>query len=201
MTRGDRLGFPFNLISVARGADGMAFDPTTVSYNLVPQPEAPDARQFYSGPVRDPDPTPLPTPVAPPPVKVTHRLVKPAPIVGTGQLIWPVAGGKITQYYSSSHRALDIAAPTGNTVVAAAGGVVTWAAWKNNGGGLVLVIDHGNGIVTEYDHLGSFTVAVGATVTVGQEIAKVGCTGVCTGPHVQFGVKIDGVNVNPLRYL
>jgi murein DD-endopeptidase MepM/ murein hydrolase activator NlpD len=200
-TRGDRLGFPFNIISVARGADGAAFDPKTVSYDLVPQPESPDWLLSRTGPARDPDPTPLPTPVAPPKPKVVHRLVKPAPIVGTGQLIWPVVGSSISQYYSSYHKALDIAAPTGNAVVAAAAGVVTWSGWKTNGGGLVVGIDHGNGIVTVYNHLGSAAVAVGDTVTVGQTIAGVGCTGTCTGPHVHFEVIVDGVIVNPLRYL
>ena len=127
--------------------------------------------------------------------------MKPAPIVGTGQLIWPVVGGSISQYYSSYHKALDIAAPAGHAVVAAAAGVVTWSGWKTNGGGLVVGIDHGNGIVTVYNHLGSAAVAVGDTVTVGQTIARVGCTGTCTGPHVHFEVIVDGVIVNPLRYL
>ena len=198
--RGDRLAFPFNVISVARGADGVALATKTATFDLVPQPDA-DPHQFFTGPLRDPDPTPLPTPVAPPAVKVVHRLVKPAPIVGTGQLIWPVAGGVITQYYSSYHKALDIAAPAGSAVLAAAGGVVTWSGWKSNGGGLVVAIDHGNGIVTVYNHLGSAAVAVGAAVTVGQTIARVGCTGNCTGPHVHFEVIVDGVIVNPLRYL
>ena len=200
-TRGDRIGFPFNLISIARGADAGAFDPKAVRYELVPQPEAPDPHVFFTGPLRDPDPTPLPTPVAPPVVKVKHYLVKPAPIVGTGQLKWPLTGSTITQYYSSYHKALDIAAPAGNAVLAAADGVVTWSGWKSNGGGLVVGIDHGNGIVTVYNHLGSAAVAVGDTVTVGQVIASVGCTGTCTGPHVHFEVIVDGVIVNPLRYL
>jgi murein DD-endopeptidase MepM/ murein hydrolase activator NlpD len=199
--RGDRLGFPFNIISVARGADGSALDPKVVRYDLVPQPDSPDWLLSRTGPVRDPDPTPLPTPVAPPKVKVVHLLVKPKPIVGTGQLIWPVVGGQISQYYSSYHQALDIAAPAGNAVVAAAAGVVTWSGWKTNGGGLVVGIDHGNGIVTVYNHLGSAAVAVGDTVTVGQTIARVGCSGTCTGPHVHFEVIVDGVIVNPLRYL
>jgi murein DD-endopeptidase MepM/ murein hydrolase activator NlpD len=200
-TRGDRLAFPFNLISVARGADGVAFDPKTASFDLVPQPDVLDPHEFFTGPLRDPDPTPLPTPVAPPAARVVHRLVKPAPIVGTGQLIWPVVGGTISQYYSSYHKALDIAAPGGNAVLAAAAGVVTWSGWKTNGGGLVVAIDHGNGIVTVYNHLGSAAVAVGDTVTVGQTIGRVGCTGNCTGPHVHFEVIVDGVIVNPLRYL
>ena len=200
-TRGDRAGFPFNLISVVRGADGVAFDPKTVSFSLVPQPEANDQHAFFSGPVRDPDPTPLPTPVAPPAIKVSHLLVKPKPIVGNGMLIWPLANYTITQYYSSYHQALDIAAPAGSPVMAAAGGVVTWSGLKTNGGGLVVAIDHQNGIVTVYNHLGSSSVAVGDTVTVGQTIARVGCSGDCTGPHVHFEVIVNGVLVNPLRYL
>lgn len=200
-THGDRVGFPFNLISVARGADAAASDLKTVRLELVPRAEVADPHEFFTGALRDPDPTPLPTPVAPPAIKVTHRLVKPAPIVGTGQLIWPVVGGRISQYYSSYHKALDIAAPAGNAVLAAAGGVVTWSGWKTNGGGLVVAIDHGNGIVTVYNHLGSAAVAVGDTVTVGQTIARVGCTGTCTGPHVHFEVIVDGVIVNPLRLL
>ena len=127
--------------------------------------------------------------------------VKPEPIVGTGQLMWPVPGGEITQYFSSYHLGIDIAAPTGSSVIASAGGVVTWAGWKNNGGGLVIAIDHGNGIVTVYNHLGALWVAAGDTVAAGQGIAAVGCTGVCTGPHVMYSVFVGGVVVNPLRYL
>jgi murein DD-endopeptidase MepM/ murein hydrolase activator NlpD len=201
-TRADRRGFPFNLISVARGADGAVLDPKVVGYNLVPQPEAPDWLLSRTGPVRVADPTPLPTPVAPPKVVAPKRVyAKPAPIVGTGQLKWPVAGGQISQYYSSYHKALDIAAPAGNAVWAAADGTVTWSGWKNNGGGLVVAIDHGNGIVSLYNHLGSVGVAAGDVVTVGQVIARVGCTGTCTGPHVHFEVIVNGAIVNPLRYL
>jgi murein DD-endopeptidase MepM/ murein hydrolase activator NlpD len=198
---GSSQGFGF--VSVARGADGAAPKALTVRYELVPQPEAPDPLLERRAPAELPRATPLPTPVAPPAPPPVRRpvYVKPAPIVGTGQLKWPIAGGTITQYYSSYHKALDIAAPAGSTVMASAGGVVTWAGWKNNGGGLVIAVDHGNGIVTVYNHLGSMWVAAGATVTAGQGIAAVGCTGVCTGPHVHYEVIVDGVIVNPLRYL
>ncbi len=198
----DRLSFPFGLISVARGADGEVLNQQVVRYDLVPQPETPDWLLSRNGPAWDPAATPLPTPVAPPVVAPPKKVyVKPAPIVGTGQLEWPVAGGKITQYYTSYHLGLDIAAPAGRAVIAAAGGTVTWSGWKSNGGGLVVTIDHGNGIVTVYNHLGSAAVAAGATVTVGQKIAAVGCTGTCTGPHLMLTVIVDGVFVNPLRYL
>lgn len=196
-------GFPFGIVSVAQGANGASLVPEVVRFELVPQPEAPtDPLLERRGPAEIPEAAPLPTPVAPPAPPAPRKVyVKPEPIVGTGQLGWPVAGGEISQYYSSYHKALDIAAPAGNAVVAASAGVVTWAGWKNNGGGLVIAIDHGNGIVTVYNHLGSMWVAAGTTVAAGQGIAAVGCTGVCTGPHVHFEVIVGGVIVNPLRYL
>ena len=204
-TTGQR-GFPFGLVSVVQGANGASLDPQVVRYELVPDPEAsPDPLLERRGLAELPAYTRLPTPVAPPPPPAVPKAkavyVKPAPIVGTGQLLWPVPGGVITQYYSSYHKALDIAAPAGSTVIASAAGVVTWSGWRDNGGGLVIAIDHGNGIVTVYNHLGALWVAAGATVAAGQGIAAVGCTGVCTGPHVHYEVVVDGVIVNPLRYL
>jgi len=203
---GSQRAFPFGLIAVAQGADATALEEESVHFELVPEPEAsPDLLPERGARAEVPEVTPLPTPVAPPPPppapapKVVY--VKPAPIVGTGQLKWPVPGGVITQYYSSYHKALDIAAPAGSKVIASDDGVVTWAGWKDNGGGLVIAIDHGNGIVTVYNHLGSLWVAAGATVTRGEGIAAVGCTGVCTGPHVHYEVIVGGAIVNPLRYL
>jgi murein DD-endopeptidase MepM/ murein hydrolase activator NlpD len=196
--------FPFGLVAVVQGADGAELDTRAVQYELVPDPEAsPDPLLERRGLAELPAYTPLPTPVAPPapPAAPKPVYVKPAPIVGTGQLLWPVPGGVITQYYSSYHKALDIAAPAGSQVIASAAGVVTWSGWKDNGGGLVIAIDHGDGIVTVYNHLGSLWVGVGATVSAGQGIAAVGCTGVCTGPHVHYEVIVDGIIVNPLRYL
>lgn len=195
--------FPFDIVSVAQGADGASLVPEIVTYDLVPQPEARDPLLERRAPLDVPQATALPTPVAPPAPPPAPRAiyVKPAPIVGTGELLWPVSSPTITQYYSSYHMALDLAAPSGSTVIASAAGTVTWAGWKNNGGGLVIAIDHGNGIVTVYNHLGSLWVAAGAAVAAGQGIAAVGCTGVCTGPHVHFEVIVGGVIVNPLRYL
>ena len=204
-TGASQHSFPFGLVSVAKGADIASIEQAIVRYDLVPQPESPDALPDRGARAEVPLITPLPTPVAPPPPPPPPApapvYVQAAPIVGTGQLMWPVPGGVITQYYSTYHKALDIAAPTGSTVIASAAGVVTWSGWKDNGGGLVIAIDHGNGIVTVYNHLGALWVAAGATVAAGQGIAAVGCTGVCTGPHVHFEVIVDGVIVNPLRYL
>lgn len=156
----------------------------------------------------DPNATPLAAPGSvgattstagqPVPQAVTTRIAPaPAPV----GLLWPVPAGSISQYYHAGHLALDIAAPYGSTVVAAQGGVVTSAGWRNNGGGNVISIDHGNGMVTVYNHLGSIWVSPGQAVAAGQGIGGVGCTGLCTGPHVHFEVIVNGVIDNPLRYL
>ena len=196
-------GFPFNLIGVARGADGDAFVARSVSFDLVPDPVVDEPELSRRSTRYEPDPTPLPTPVAPPPPPVYKAAAAPAPapIVGNGMLLWPVPGGKITQYYSSYHLALDIAKSSGTPVMAAADGTVTWSGWRNNGGGYVIQIDHGNGVQTVYNHLGSMSVQAEAVVTAGQTIAAVGCSGTCTGPHVHFAVIVNGVFINPLRYL
>jgi len=190
----------FNLVGVVRGAAAEARNPESAHFALIPDPERADPALNRNGSHLVVKPTPLPTPVAPP---AAPRQVSAAPkkIVGNGMLLWPVPGGIITQYFSSVHQALDIAAPAGHAVVAADGGVVTWTGWKDNGGGLQIAIDHGNGIVTRYNHLGTIDVAVGDSVTRGERIAGVGCTGLCTGPHVHFEVIVNGVHVNPLRYL
>lgn len=67
--------------------------------------------------------------------------------------------------------------------------------------GWYIDIDHGNGWVTEYQHLGKLNVKVGDKVKKGQVIGEVGMTGASTGPHVHFEVRKDGVRLDPLRYL
>ena len=200
---------PFDLVSRARGAGGGETASRSTTFLLRPDPVLPD-RSISRQSVRV-EPTPLPTPVAPPPPAPDPPVAlavpaAPAPnvipnVIGSGALIWPVPGGEISQYFSSYHPALDIAAPYGSNVAAADDGVVSWAGWRNNGGGLVVAIDHGNGISTVYNHLGSISVGPGHAVAKGDSIAAVGCTGVCTGPHVHFEVIVGGILVNPLRYL
>jgi murein DD-endopeptidase MepM/ murein hydrolase activator NlpD len=130
---------------------------------------------------------------------LSSRGAFPAP--ANGALFWPVPSGSISQYYHAGHLALDIAAPYGAQVSAAQSGTVTWAGWRNNGGGYVVSIDHGNGMSTVYNHLGSVWVSPGQYVGAGQGIGGVGCTGMCTGPHVHFEVIVNGVIDNPLRHL
>ena len=200
--------FSFQLVAPARAAGGDSQEQRSTTFELVPDPYGGDpvlsrraARFVPSAP-----PTPLPTPVAPPapaaePAAPYELSAQPPAVVGTGSLQWPVAGGTITQYFHAGHLAVDIAAPYGTTVSAADSGVVTWAGWRSNGGGYVVEIDHGNGMRTVANHLGSIWVSAGQAVARGQGIGAVGCTGICTGPHVHFEVIVGGVNVNPLRYL
>ena len=200
---------PFDLVARVRGADPAAFSARSTSFELHPDPNRPDPmlqRRVVLAP-----PSALPTPVAPPPrapdppavgAVGSVAVAPPAPVnpphvVGTGVLGWPVLNGDITTYFSSWHLAIDIAAPYGTTVMASDGGVVTWAGWRNNGGGLVVEIDHGNGIHTVYNHLGTVFVGPGQAVGKGQAIAAVGCTGLCTGPHVHFEVIVGGRGRQP----
>jgi murein DD-endopeptidase MepM/ murein hydrolase activator NlpD len=210
----------FSLVSPVRGAAAPTAGLTAYSYNFAPQL---GRAQPDPDPLRMPQPllapTPKPTPVplkkaapfpAPTPAPQTGYVQQgpvsvgppgpPPPDTG-GTLTWPVAGGTISQYFSAGHLAIDIAAPAGNTVVAADAGVVTSAGWRTNGGGLVVEIAHANGMSTVYNHLGSIWVGAGQAVGRGEGIAVVGCTGICTGPHVHFEVIVGGVLVNPLRYL
>lgn len=128
-----------------------------------------------------------------------------APIVasGSGTLRWPVNGTLTSTFgtrWGRLHEGLDITAPPGTPVVAAAAGRVISAGWSGGYGNLV-VIDHGNGLATAYAHNASVTVSVGQDVSAGQTIATVGSTGNSTGPHVHFEVRVGGAAVDPLGYL
>lgn len=123
-----------------------------------------------------------------------------------GRMTWPVPGGFISQYYHYGHWAIDIAAPWGNPVLAAAPGVVTFAGWKNNGGGYQVWMSHGNNIYTTYNHMSAILVGVGQELSAGQQLGRIGATGDATGPHLHFEVWVGpiwdgGQRMNPLNYL
>lgn len=119
---------------------------------------------------------------------------------GTGRFQWPAAG-TLTQSYWWAHRALDIAAATGTPVYAADSGYVTFVGWTDIGYGRLIIIDHGNGFVTYYAHMNSFSVVVGQAVTRGKLIGLMGSTGNSTGPHVHFEIRYNGTLMNPRSYL
>lgn len=111
-----------------------------------------------------------------------------------GYRIHPVYGTK------KYHSGLDLAAPGGSNILAAADGVVTLARW-NGGYGNCLVIDHGNGIATLYGHCQKLLVSSGQRVSKGQVVALVGTTGVSTGNHLHFEVHNNGQVTDPWPYL
>lgn len=127
----------------------------------------------------------------------------------TGSFRWPCYG-VITSYFgprrasvagaSTYHEALDIANSYGTAIYAADGGTVTLAGWYG-GLGYCVKIDHGNGFVTTYGHNSSLLVSVGQHVYKGQQIARMGSTGISSGPHCHFAVTRNGTLVDPLNYL
>lgn len=128
-----------------------------------------------------------------------------------GRFLWPVPGNqRISSGYDNRihpisgvykfHTGIDIPAPFGKSVVAAADGKVITAGWKG-GYGNTIMIDHGSGLVTLYGHNSSLTVSVGATVRKGDQIAKIGSTGNSTGNHSHFEVRLNGAHKNPMNYL
>ncbi|WP_277184702.1 M23 family metallopeptidase [Caballeronia sp. BR00000012568055] len=102
--------------------------------------------------------------------------------------------------HPSFHPGVDLVAPTGTPIRAAAKGRVIYAG-PMPGYGNAVDIDHGNGYVTRYAHASKIEVRVGQTVQPGEEIAKVGSTGRSTGPHLHFEVRMDGRAVDPAGYL
>jgi murein DD-endopeptidase MepM/ murein hydrolase activator NlpD len=124
-------------------------------------------------------------------------------------LTYPLSGSLITSsgfgtrdplFNSTNHAGIDYAVPVGTAVLAAGDGVVTFAGVQS-GYGNVVQIDNGGGISTLYAHLSSFNVSPGDTVSDGQVIAASGATGNVTGPHLHFGVYVNGVAVDPTLYL
>jgi murein DD-endopeptidase MepM/ murein hydrolase activator NlpD len=117
--------------------------------------------------------------------------------------IWPVSGPVVSPFgmrWGRMHEGIDIAAAEGTPIHAAASGRVVYAGWMDGYGNLV-AIDHGGGLSTAYAHQSSIATGVGQTVSQGQTIGYVGCTGHCFGPHLHFEVRVDGAPVDPLGYL
>lgn len=95
------------------------------------------------------------------------------------------------------HSGVDIAAPSGGTIVAAGDGTVISAGYSGGYGNMTM-IDHGNGLVTVYGHQSRITVSKGQHVSKGQTIGAVGSTGMSTGPHLHFETRVNGEPRDPL---
>ena len=122
------------------------------------------------------------------------------------KLIRPISGiitsrfGVRSSVRSGDHTGLDIGAPTGTPIKAAASGTVTFSGVKKSYGYMV-VISHGDGIETYYGHCSKLYVTAGEKVSQGEVIAAVGSTGNSTGPHLHLEVRVNGVAYNPQNYV
>lgn len=124
---------------------------------------------------------------------------------GSGQLIWPVDGPVVSGFgmrWGRMHEGIDIAVPAGTPIRAAASGsvVLVQSEAESGGYGNFTCLDHGGGLQTCYAHQSSFAVTSGS-VSQGDVIGYVGCTGHCYGDHLHFEVRINGAPTDPLGYL
>jgi murein DD-endopeptidase MepM/ murein hydrolase activator NlpD len=142
------------------------------------------------------------------PTKPGHK-PEPLPPYHGGRFSYPV-NGRLTSSFgmryhpilhiTRMHTGCDFGAPIGATIHAVGPGTVIHSSYMN-GYGNVVIIDHGGGISTVYAHCSRIVVSDGQSVTRGQYIANVGSTGLSTGPHLHFEVRVNGKPVNPMRYL
>jgi murein DD-endopeptidase MepM/ murein hydrolase activator NlpD len=124
---------------------------------------------------------------------------------GSG-LIWPVDGPVVSGFgmrWGSMHEGIDIAVPAGTPIRAAASGTVVLLQSESSSGGYgnFTCLDHGGGLSTCYAHQSAFAVGSGQSVSQGDVIGYVGCTGHCFGDHLHFEVRVNGAPTDPLGYL
>ncbi|MBX9768354.1 MAG: M23 family metallopeptidase [Bdellovibrionales bacterium] len=100
------------------------------------------------------------------------------------------------------HKGVDLALPKGEPVFAAQDGVVEGIG-RSRAGGRFIVIQHADGLMTNYEHLSEYEpgLSSGQKVKAGERIGRVGCTGFCTSPHLHFGLRVDGEFVDPVNYI
>lgn len=125
---------------------------------------------------------------------------------GSGQFIWPVDGPVVSGFglrWGSMHEGVDIAVPAGTPIRAADSGTVVLIQDEASSGGYgnFTCIDHGGGLQTCYAHQSSIAVGSGQSVSQGEVIGYVGCTGHCFGDHLHFEIRVNGAPTDPLGYL
>ena len=130
---------------------------------------------------------------------------------GGGSMVWPVPGHtRVSSGFGNRlhpilrvyrmHTGIDIGAPSGAHIIATNKGVVIMSGWQG-GYGNAVIVDHGGGISTLYAHCSSLLVGIGDQVNAGTVIARIGSTGLSTGPHLHFEVRVNGEPVDPLKYV
>lgn len=127
-------------------------------------------------------------------------------IDGIAFLSSPTIGGTLTSYYgenrgNSYHKGIDIAKDTGEPVSASIDGKVIYADYNTGGYGNLVIIEHDNNMKTYYAHLNEINVSVGEEVETGEVVGKIGSTGLSTGPHLHFELRIDNNPVNPIGFI
>jgi murein DD-endopeptidase MepM/ murein hydrolase activator NlpD len=123
-------------------------------------------------------------------------------VCSTGMVMPPETLREISRGFSGGHSGIDLMAPYGSPIRAAAGGTVMYAGWYYAYGNIV-DIRHTDGLITRYAHMSAFApgIAPGAPVAGGAVIGQVGMTGRAHGPHVHFEVRVEGHAVDPRPYL
>ena len=191
---------PDRILIVPNGSLPIAPRPAPVAVTQAPRPQLP------SLPIRPPAQPAPQTQTQPQRPAVPAQPVRPVPVPAppapapTGRLSWPTRG-VITTYFSGWHPGIDIASAFGTNIGAADGGTVSSAGWNNWGYGYRVVIDHGNGYATTYNHLSVISVRPGQVVAKGQRVGLMGSTGNSTGPHLHFEILRNGGYINPLGAL
>ncbi len=179
---------------------------------LAPAPAATPAPPRTAPPVAKPAPAPAATPkppqaaIAPPPVAPAPKSVpQAAPASGSRDFIWPVSGSVLKGYGASAdgvrNDGVNIAAPRGTEIKAAATGEVVYAGSELAGFGNLVLIRHPGGWVTAYAHADTVVVKEGDLVKQGQRIATVGATGNASAPQVHFELRKGKEPVNPAQHL
>lgn len=123
-----------------------------------------------------------------------------APVPGIVLSAFGTTRNKIGQVAEDVHKGVDFAAKAGTSVLAPGGGLVLLVKEFNFHGKTVL-LSHGQGVATIYLHLRSFNVAEGDTIQAGQKLGEVGATGLATGPHLHWGLYVQGQPVDPMHWL
>lgn len=132
--------------------------------------------------------------------------IKAATLDGVYFAVKPVSGTITSRFGANesirdhTHKGMDIAAPNGTQILAAAKGKVTYSGWMSGYGNLI-IITHENGIQTYYGHCSKLYAKVGEEVEAGDTIAAVGSTGFSTGNHLHFEIRKNGTQINPQKYL
>jgi murein DD-endopeptidase MepM/ murein hydrolase activator NlpD len=119
--------------------------------------------------------------------------------------IWPADGVFTSGFgwrWGRIHQGIDIAAPIGTPILAAASGVIDYAGWSDGGYGNMIDIRHADGTITRYAHMNALYVKDGQTVSQGQTIGEMGSTGFSTGPHLHFEIRPNGGSaIDPMVFL